>query len=102
MAYQYVREPLTAEEVDKLCQACETMQEKLIVWVLLDTGLRVSELCSLTPHHIQWQQKALRIEGKGGIHGKKSKKRVVPMSNRVQTLLEHYFAINNKWPVGSA
>lgn len=100
MAYQFIREPLRAEEADKLSQACATTQEKLIVWTLLDTGLRVSELCDLTPQHIQWQQKSLRINGKGGPHGKKTKKRVVPMSKRVQTLLEHYFAINNKWPVG--
>jgi len=100
MPYQYVREPLRAEEVDRLCQTCETTQEKLIIWVLLDTGLRVSELCSLTPQNILWQQKTIRISGKGGPYGKKSKKRVVPMSKRVQTLLEHYFAINNKWPVG--
>lgn len=100
MAYQYVREPLRAEDVDRLCQACESIQEKLIIWILLDTGLRVSELCSLTPQHVQWQQKTLRITGKGGPHGKKSKKRVVPMSKRVQTLLEHYFAINDYWPVG--
>lgn len=100
MVYQFIREPLQAEEADKLSQACETMQEKLIIWTLLDTGLRVSELCSLTPQHIEWQQKALRITGKGGPHGKKSKKRVVPMSRRVQTLLEHYFAINDHWPVG--
>ena len=64
MAYQFIREPLQAEEADRLCQACETMQEKLIIWTLLDTGLRVSELCSLTPHHIEWQQKALRITGR--------------------------------------
>lgn len=25
---------------------------------------------------------------------------VVPISKRAQTLLEHYFAINNAWPVG--
>jgi len=100
MPYQYVREPLRAEEADRLSHACESTQEKLIVWTLLDTGLRVSELCSLTPQNILWQQKALRITGKGGPHGKKSKKRVVPMSKRVQTLLEHYFAIHNEWPVG--
>lgn len=80
MAYQYVREPLRDEEADQLCQVCETLQEKLIIWTLLDTGLRVSELCALTPQHILWQQKSLRITGKGGPHGKKSKKRVVPMS----------------------
>lgn len=100
MAYQYVREPLRAEEADRLCQACDNFQEKLIIWTLLDTGLRISELCSLTTQHIQWQQKAIRINGKGGPHGKKSKKRVVPMSKRVQTLLEHYFALNNQMPIG--
>lgn len=52
MAYQYVRQPLRAEEADALSQACETTEEKLIIWTLLDTGLRVSELCSLTPQHI--------------------------------------------------
>ncbi len=101
MTYQYVREPLRNEEADQLCQACETFQEKLIIRTLLDTGLRVSELCDLTPQQILWQQKSLRITGKGGPHGKKSKKRVVPMSKRVQTLLEHYFAMHNQWPVGS-
>ena len=55
MAYHYVREPLQAEVVDRLCQACETIQEKLIIWTLLDTGLRIAELCSLTPRHIEWQ-----------------------------------------------
>jgi integrase/recombinase XerD len=37
---------------------------------------------------------------KGGPYGKKSKKRVVPMSRRVEALLEHYFAINEYFPVG--
>jgi integrase/recombinase XerD len=101
MAYQYVREPLRNEEADRLCQACHPSLEKLIIWILLDTGMRVSELCALNPTQILWQQKAIRVTGKGGPHGKKSKKRVIPMSRRVQTLLEHYFAINEKWPVGS-
>ena len=100
MAYQFVREPLRAEEADLLSQACKTTLEKLIIWTLTDTGLRVSELCALTPRNILWQQKSLRISGKGGFYGKKTKKRVVPMSNRVQSLLEHYFAINDRFPIG--
>ena len=100
MAYQYVREPLRTEEADRLCHACKTTEEKLIIWILLDTGLRVSELCSLTPSHILWQQKAIRISGKGGIHGKQSKKRVVPMSRRVQALLEPYFSLHDEWFIG--
>ena len=101
MAYQFVREPLRTEEADQLCQACGTMLEKLIIQILIDTGLRVSELCSLTPQDILWQQRSLRISGKGGPYGKKSKKRVVPMSNRVRALLEHYYALNENFPVGA-
>ncbi len=100
MAYQYVREPLKAEEADRLSHACQDAKEKLIIWTLLDTGLRVSELCSLCPENVLWQQRALRINGKGGPYGKKSKKRVVPMSKRVQALLEPYFALNDKWFAG--
>ena len=73
VAYQYVRQPLRAEEADALSHACETPEEKLIIWTLLDTGLRVAELCSLTPQHILWQQKAFRVLGKGGPYGKQSK-----------------------------
>ncbi len=100
MSYQFVREPLRAEEADQLCQACKTLLEKLIIWILIDTGLRVSELCALTAQDILWQQKSLRISGKGGPYGKKSKKRVVPMSNRVRVLLEHYYALHEHFPIG--
>lgn len=100
MAYQYVREPLRAQEGDALAHACETTEEKLIIWTLIDTGLRVSELCSLTSQHILWQQKALWIQGKGGPYGKWSKHRVVPMSRRIQPLMEHYFAPHARWFVG--
>lgn len=101
MAYQFVREPLRDEEADALAHACRTTEEKLIIWTLLDTGLRVSELCGLTPTNMLWQQKAFRIEGKGGMYGKQSKKRVVPMSRRIQPLMEHYFALHEKWFVGA-
>ena len=99
MAYQYVREPLSSEDSDRLANACKTVQEKLIVWPMLDGGLRVSELCGLTPNNIQWQQRCLRIKGKGGPYGTKSKVRVVPMSARVRTIFEPYFALNDEFPV---
>lgn len=100
MAYQYVREPLTQEDADRLSGACETTQEKLCVWPLLDCGLRVSELCSLTPKNILWQQRCMRVKGKGGPHGKKTKARVVPMSPRVRAVFEPYFALHDSFPVG--
>ena len=99
MSYQYVREPLTAEEADRLANACETPTEQLIVWTLLDTDLRVGELCDLTTKDVLWQQRQLRVRGKGGPYGQKSKVRVVPMSRRVRALLEHHFALRKEFPV---
>jgi len=60
MTYQYVREPLTVKEADRLSNLCETTEEKLIIWILLDTGLRVSELYALTSQNVLWQQKACK------------------------------------------
>src|SRR3954468_21933457 len=99
MPYQYVREPLTAEEADRLANACDTPTEKLVVWTLLDTGLRVGELCDLTSKSVLSQQRQLRFKGKGGPYGKKTKIRVVPMSSRVRALLEHHFALEKSFPV---
>ncbi len=101
MGYQYVREPLRMEEADKLANACASSTEKLIIWPLIDCGLRISELCSLTPANVQWQQRCLRIKGKGGPMGKKSKARVVPISNRVRAIFEPYFALHDRFPVGT-
>lgn len=63
MPYQFKKEPLRAEDADRLANACTTPDERLVLWVLLDTGLRVSELCSLTGESIQWQQCAIRVNG---------------------------------------
>jgi integrase/recombinase XerD len=58
----------------------------------------VSELAGLNKQQIQWQQGAIRIKGKGGPYGKKSKMRVVPMSRRLKPLLENFFVLNDKFP----
>jgi integrase/recombinase XerD len=97
MAYQFRRQPLLAEEVIKLNNACDTFEEKLIIWTLLDTGLRIGELAALTKNNILWQEKAIRIDGKGGPYGKMTKKRLIPMSDRVLALMTNYFTQHNKW-----
>jgi integrase/recombinase XerD len=99
MPYRYVREPLTAEEADQLANASETLTEQLIVWTLLDTGLRVGELCALTTKDVLWQQRQFRVRGKGGPYGQKSKVRVVPKARRVRALPAHHFALHEEFPV---
>jgi integrase len=56
--------------------------EKLIVWTLLDTGLRVAELAHLKKDNIDWQDHRLMIYGKGGPYGSRSKRRVIPLTAR--------------------
>jgi integrase/recombinase XerD len=95
MPYQFKREPLLPEEANRLAQACQTPRDKLVIWTLLDTGLRVSELAALTPAQIDWQGHRLTIYGKGGPYGAKSKRRIIPLSARLQPLLEHHFALQD-------
>ena len=95
MPYQYKREPLNNDEVDKLTNACNTFREKFVVWTLLDTGLRLSEFADLKKDNIQWQERRLVIYGKGGPYGKKTKRRIIPMTERVRRLMEYHFAENN-------
>jgi integrase/recombinase XerD len=61
MPYQFKREPLTQDEATRLANACQTHQERLIVWTLLDTGLRVSELANLKKENIDWQSHRLMV-----------------------------------------
>ena len=95
MAYQYKREPLTPDEANRLANACQTHEERMVVWTLLDTGLRVSELAKLGKNNIDWQNHRLMIYGKGGPYGTKSKRRIVPLSSRVQPILEGHFALHD-------
>jgi len=93
--YQYKREPLSNDEANKLINSCQTAQEKIIIFTLLDTGMRVSELAGLSKKNILWQEKRLIIYGKGGPYGSKSKRRVIPMTERVYAVLSAYFALNS-------
>jgi len=96
MASNFVREPLNGEECDRLVNTSITFREKLAIWTLLDTGLRVSEFCSLKRNNIQWQENNMIIWGKGGRYGTRKKRRVVPLTARVKQLLQVYFATNEK------
>ena len=96
MAYQFVREPLSREEADRLVNACNSFREKLIVWVLLDTGLRIGELCGLRRGDVLWQENRMVVWGKGGPYGTHGKRRVVPLTDRAKKLLEMHLLTNDR------
>lgn len=96
MTYVFVREPLNYEECDRLVNACRSFLEKLVVWVLLDTGLRVTEFCKLRKEQIHWQENSLVVWGKGGWYGARGKRRMVPLTARARKLLEVHLATNDR------
>lgn len=96
------REPLTQEEASRLAAACRDVKEKLIVWTLLDTGLRLNELAKLRSDDIDWQAQPngrIIVHGKGGPYGAESKVRPVPLTPRARTLLENHFALRESFDV---
>ncbi len=96
MPYQYKREPLTQDEATRLANACTEYEERLVIWTLLDTGMRLAELLSLTRDNLDWQGARLMVYGKGGPYGSRSKRRVIPLSTRLRPLLEHHFALKDR------
>ena len=52
---------LTRDEVQALLGACERPRDRLLLRILWETGLRVSELGSLTPESIDFTSEALRV-----------------------------------------
>ncbi len=99
----FKREPLTPDETNAISNACQTQKEKLVVWTLLDTGLRIHELVNLRADNIDWQGHQLIIHGKGRRDDKgkfRKKRRIVPMTPRTQTLLESWFAKEESIGIG--
>ena len=95
MASYFVREPLNGEECDRLVNACETFREKLVIWSLLDMGLRVSEFCGLNRKDIHWQENEAVIWGKRKKLSLRKKRRIVPLTPRVRQLYEIHFTTND-------
>jgi integrase/recombinase XerD len=83
---EYKREPLEEDEVMALRKSCKSFDEELIINVLLETGLRVSELAKLREDNISWQRNCITLMGKG------NKRRVIPMSNLTRFYLTQVFS----------
>ena len=59
---------------------------KAILYILLDTGIRASELSNLKIHHVNVRNRTITVMGKG------SKERMIPFSARTGQVLWRYLA----------
>jgi Site-specific recombinase XerD len=56
---------LKDEEVKNLLDRCEGRRDRIIIELILLTGLRVSEVLGITPDDIDFRNRTIRIHGKG-------------------------------------
>jgi len=98
-------EPFTRDQIRDLLDACErsrpysrpgkrtsdharptALRDKAIVYLLLDTGLRASELTALRCYDLDLKNQHVKVMGKG------SKERILPISPRTAKTLWRYLA----------
>ena len=82
--------PLSDDEIQRLLSCFDTSDElelrnKCFTLLMLDCGLRRSELCRLKVSDVDFTQKSILVNGKG------SKQRLVPMGELTFRCLESYF-----------
>lgn len=79
-----LREPLTIENVEKLRMSCITYREKLLIELLLSTGLRLSECVNIKMEDIDFNNKTIKVIGKG------NKERIVLFNPKTYLLINKY------------
>jgi len=76
---------LTEEELARVLEVARTPLEKAVIMVLVDTGLRIDELCRLTLADIDWQKGfVFAHREKTGMHG------WIPIGEKSMAILKEY------------
>jgi len=89
----YKREPLEEDEILALRKSCKNFDEELVINLLLETGMRVSELAYLKEENVSWQRNCVTLIGKG------SKRRVIPLSSLAKFYLTQCFSQSSTFPL---
>lgn len=82
---QKVPNYLMSDEVSLIIRSCRNLKERLIIKLLVYTGVRVSELCSIRINDIDLKSRTLKIRS-----GKGDKDRLVVFSEKVVPDLKLY------------
>ncbi|MFC1918617.1 tyrosine-type recombinase/integrase [Chloroflexota bacterium] len=80
---------VTDEQVQLLLKIAESLRDKCIIAMLFDSGLRLSEICSIKPSDIDWNINTLRVIVKGNREAKAA------FTPNTATLLREYLARND-------
>ena len=60
-----VRKPYSETDIERLKEHCENIRDKAIIYLLMSTGCRVSEICNLDRDALDFNSKEITVLGKG-------------------------------------
>ncbi|MBI4596537.1 MAG: tyrosine-type recombinase/integrase, partial [Candidatus Tectomicrobia bacterium] len=80
---------LTEEQVNTLVNEVDNLRDKVILYLLFDSGMRLSELSNVQRNDISWDTRTVTIIGKG------NKQRRAPFTQRTGSLLSLYLGENH-------
>ena len=64
-------DPLTPRQLERLLRGAENDRDRVILRVLVNTGVRIGELCALSMADIHWQEGLLRVPWLKNRHGER-------------------------------
>jgi len=79
---------LTMEQVDYLIEQVDNLRDEVIISLLADSGMRLSELANIKAGDIDWESHTITIWGKG------NKQRKAPFTERTAVLLRRWISGN--------
>jgi integrase/recombinase XerD len=82
--------PLSDGDLQRIADACRTLSHRLVVFTLIDLGLRVSEFESFSQADFDWGASTVEIGRLAG--DSRSRKRVLPLTERTSGLWRGHFA----------
>ncbi|QKQ99285.1 tyrosine-type recombinase/integrase [Metallosphaera tengchongensis] len=87
------RKALRDEDIEILLSNCRKLRDKVIISLLIDTGLRSSEILSIKVKDINLNRKLIKV-----IETKNGEERIVLFTTRTAVLLERYLKVYKKNP----
>jgi site-specific recombinase XerD len=88
--------PTTESEDVKKPEAVNCRRDVALLETIYSCGLRISELCGLCAADIDWNERLVRVRGKG------KKERLVPIGEPALAAIKVYWGLLPQWPAGDS
>ena len=88
-----VRHTVKLDNISKLMESCECQRDQLVIAMLADTGLRLSELASVTLEDVDNDARIIKVWGKG------ARQRLVRYGHLTESSLAEHLEVSEPGPI---